>query len=147
MGKHGNVPQFGGGGNLIQRTEQRLRAEFDAKERFITDFLLQVGCDAFLIAAADVFQLGQGRAEKAIRAYKSTVMEMMERIVDFKGKDMDYYWDTLDRRIRQIVGDRNFAPREKRYDETGMAVFCELFIRTAKAIKEANLAGKDGGTG
>ena len=137
------------GQNAMQRIEARLRAEYDVKQQFSTDFLLQVCCDAFLLAASDVFQCGAGRAWKAIEAYRMYVNQIMDNLIeDSRGKNGDgdnellFFWTDLDRRLKQIVGKEKFTPHDERYDETGMKLFEGLFQRYMGrrliALKEAN---------
>lgn len=140
MGKNrGFVPPQKNG--MMERFKRQLEAEFDARERFQTDFLLQVGCDAFLMAAADVFKLGPGRAKKAMEAYRDYVMRIMDAVIENggqgrsgKGENLDYFWTDLDRRLKQICGD-SFTPHEERYEQTGLRLFAELFLRTVKGMK------------
>lgn len=126
------------GKNALDRLEYRLRAEYQVKQEFVIDFLLQVGCDAFLMASAEVFQLGKGRAAKAVAAYKKCVEAMMDNLVaDAPNKqgngddELAHYWADLDARIKQIVGDELFVPRETRYDEQGRRFLEGIFQRYA----------------
>lgn len=134
MGKNRkNVPQ-GRGKKPLDMVQDRMNREFAIKQQFQADFLLQAGADAFLLAAADVFQLGKGRAAAAIQAYKERLEELMDRLIDDgDSNELAYYWETLDRRLRQIVGDENFVPHDQRYDETGRRLFIGLYQRAVKA--------------
>lgn len=139
------------GKNALDRLEYRLRAEYQVKQEFVIDFLLQVGCDAFLMASAEVFQLGKGRAAKAVAAYKKCVEAMMDNLVaDAPNKqgngddELAHYWADLDARIKQIVGDELFVPREIRYDEQGHkfleGIFQRYCMKRAIALKAARNA-------
>lgn len=126
------------GKNALDRLEYRLRAEYQVKQEFVIDFLLQVGCDAFLMASAEVFQLGKGRAAKAVAAYKKFVETMMDNLVaDAPNKqgngddELTHYWADLDARLRQIVGDELFVPHDVRYDEQGHKFLEGIFQRYA----------------
>jgi hypothetical protein len=133
MGKNVRYVPQGRGKKPLDMVQERLEAEFDAKQRFQTDFLLQAGADAFLLAAADMFKLGKGRAAAAMETYKTRLMELMDRLIeDGDENGLEYYWQTLDARLRQIVGDENFVPHDQRYDETGRRIFLELFKRTVR---------------
>lgn len=157
MGKNNKFPagvNLARGQNAMQRMEARLRAEYDAKQQFSTDFLLQVGCDAFLLAASDVFQCGAGRAWKAIEAYRMYVNQIMDNLIDdSRGKngngdnELLFFWTDLDRRLEQIVGKEKFTPHNERYDETGTKLFEGLFQRymgrRILALKEAEKVRKE----
>lgn len=141
MGKNNKFPtgvNLARGQNALDRLEYRLRAEYQVKQEFVIDFLLQVGCDAFLMASAEVFQLGKGRAAKAVAAYKKCVEEMMDNLIaDAPNKqgngddELTHYWADLDARIKQIVGEELFVPRETRYDEQGHKFLEGIFHRYA----------------
>lgn len=134
MGKNGKFVPQGRGKKPLDMVQDRMRQEFAIKQQFQADFLLQAGADAFLLAAADVFQLGKGRAAAAMQAYKERLEELMDRLIeDGDNNELTYYWDTLDQRLRQIVGDENFVPHDQRYDETGRRLFIGLYQRSVQA--------------
>ena len=136
MGKKNNrVPQRRGM-NALERVRANIDEKYEIKQRFQTDFLLQAGCDAFMMTAADMFDLGPDRAMEAMNTYRDYIMKMMENLIeDSKDDDeLTYYWADLDRRLKQIVGEEHFAPYEQRYDETGVRIFGELYRRTARRI-------------
>lgn len=144
MGKQKrNVPQQRGM-NSFGVFRQRMEDQFETKQRFMTDFLLQAGCDAFMLAAADVFQMGPGRARAAMIAYREYVVSIMDALIeDSRGDDeLTYFWADLDRRIEQIVGTENFTPHEERYDDTGLRIFGELCKRTFERILNAKKSGE-----
>lgn len=145
MGKQRKFVPQSHGKKPLTMVQDRMEAEFAAKQQFQADFLLQAGADAFLLAAADVFQLGKGRAAAAMQAYKERLEELMDRLIaDGDSGDLAYYWETLDQRLRQIVGDEHFVPHDQRYDETGRRLFIGLFQRYMKAKLE-QLGKKAGG--
>lgn len=92
--------------------EQRRR---NAKDRARLDKQLQIhvqiGLDAACIAANDVFRMGPSRVEDFCRAYTQSYMEICSKIVD---DDADYAFTVLDRRLKQICGDK-FMPYRERY--------------------------------
>ena len=147
MGKQKrSVPQQRGK-NAFGVFQERMAEQFEAKQRFMTDFLLQAGCDAFILAAADVFDLGVEKAGEAVTAYREYLMQMMDALIE-DGRDDDeltYFWADLDRRLKQIVGDELFAPHEQRYDDTGLRIFGELCKRTFARILTAKKDGTEGG--
>ena len=139
MGKQKKMVPQQRGMNSFGIFQQRMEEKFEAKQRFMTDFLLQAGCDAFILTAADVFQLGPGRAKAAMTAYREYIIEIMDALIE-DGRDDDeltYFWADLDRRLEQIVGKDNFAPHEQRYDDTGIRIFGELCKRTFTKILTA----------
>ena len=135
--KHGGSYGGGRGKNFLERLEARQRAEADAKQQFQTDFLLQIGCDAFFLTAADLFDLQPGRAVEAMTTYREYIMVLMDNLIDDSRDDQEltYFWTDLDRRMKQIVGEDAFVPREERYDETGERIMHELLIRYAARVK------------
>lgn len=145
------------GKNALDRLEYRLRAEYQVKQEFVIDFLLQVGCDAFLMASAEVFQLGKGRAAKAVATYKKCVEAMMDNLVaDAPNKqgngddELAHYWADLDARIKQIVGDELFVPRDVRYDEQGQrfleGIFQRYALKRALTLRAEREEPEKGGT-
>lgn len=139
MGKQKrNVPQKRGM-NALGRVRANLEDLYEAKQRFMVDFLLQAGCDAFILAAADVFDLGEEKANEAVASYREYIMQMMDALIE-DSKDDDelvYFWTDLDRRLKQIVGDELFVPHDERYDETGLRIFGDLCKRTIAKILNA----------
>lgn len=128
--------------NVLERLRKQMAAEEDVRRRFQSDFLLQVGMDAMLMTAADVFGMGAGRAERTMVTYKEHVEEIMGRLIEDSlnkktgngDNQLEYFWESLDKRIHQIVGDRMFMGHKERYDETGMRLFLDLYRRTATQI-------------
>lgn len=114
------------GNPMLARMEARRRAVFDYEKSAEADILLQVCADAFLLACHEVFQMGPGRAEKALNAYRDKVMAIMDGIIqdgpkkDGSGdEDLTYFWTDLDRALFQTVGEKNFTPHEERYSGVG----------------------------
>lgn len=109
--------------------------------------------DAASMANADVFHMGFGRAKKwrdAVEAYLAEIDEMsaseLNRRVDYKGKvviDGDEYItatrDQIDRRLRWIYGDDNFADFAARYHWAENKPFFDEYEKLNKLI-EANAA-------
>lgn len=97
----------------ISQIEAKYNARFLAK----LDMLLQMGQDAAMIAASDTLQLGKGRAEAFCVAYRDAMNDMAGLMWADQHDDKEFVYakHQIDQRIRQIVGDENFAPWEERY--------------------------------
>ena len=138
------------GANALDRIQLREQAMYDKRMSIETDFLLQIGCDAFIMSCADLFDLQPSRAVEAFNTYRGYINSLLSHLLaDADDPDLVYFWTDLDRRMLQIVGKDAFAPREKRYDETGERVFKELFEiyaakLYAKKIEAAKVKKKDG---
>lgn len=129
--KHGNGARgvnLGGGLNPLDKIQIRERNKYDAKLTAQADFLLQIGCDAYLMSLVDLFDLQPGRANEVVNTYRDYINSLMAHLIDdASDPELVYFWTDLDRRMEQIVGKSNFQPREKRYDETGRRVFEGLY--------------------
>ena len=92
--------------------ERRYRAAFLGK----MDTLQQLCVDAAFLAAADVFGMGPGRCGRFGTAMMDYLHEMARLIAgDAAGDpDLEYTKETVDRRLRQICGEK-FEPWEERY--------------------------------
>ena len=152
--KHGNGARgvnLGGGLKPLDKIQIIERNKYDAKLTAQADFLLQIGCDAYLMALADLFDLQPGRANEAVNTYRDYINSLMAHLIDdASDPELVYFWTDLDRRMEQIVGKSNFKPREKRYDETGRRVFEGLYEayqarkKVAEQLAEVMKGGGDG---
>lgn len=152
--KHGNGARgvnLGGGLKPLDKIQIIERNKYDAKLTAQADFLLQIGCDAYLMALADLFDLQPGRANEAVNVYRDYINSLMAHLIDdASDPELVYFWTDLDRRMEQIVGKSNFKPREKRYDETGRRVFEGLYKayqarkKVAEQLAEVMKGGGDG---
>lgn len=77
----------------------------------------QIDCDAAMLAANEVFQMGPGRAKQFLEAMIKYVNEISELFLeDSKGDaTLEYAKHTLDKRIVDVVGEENFSPWDARY--------------------------------
>lgn len=77
----------------------------------------QIDCDAAMLAANEVFQMGHGRAKQFLEAMIKYVNEISELFLeDSKGDaTLEYAKHTLDKRIIDVVGEENFSPWDVRY--------------------------------
>ena len=143
--------KIGRGPNALDRIQRMEQAMYDKRMSVQADFLLQIGCDAFIMSCADLFDLQPARAMEAVNTYRKYINDLMGHLLaDADDPELVYFWTDLDRRMLQIVGDKAFVPKEKRYDETGERVFLDLFnayVARLYATKErkANGGGKEGG--
>ena len=152
--KHGNGARgvnLGGGLKPLDKIQIIERNKYDAKLTAQADFLLQIGCDAYLMSLVDLFDLQPGRALEAVNTYKTYINSLAAHLIDdASDPELVYFWTDLDRRMEQIVGKSNFKPREKRYDETGRRVFEGLYEayqarkKVAEQLAEAMKGGADG---
>ena len=152
--KHGNGARgvnLGGGLKPLDKIQIIERNKYDAKLTAQADFLLQIGCDAYLMSLADLFDLQPGRAIEAVNTYREYMNSLMAHLIDdASDPELVYFWTDLDRRMEQIVGKSNFKPREKRYDETGRRVFDGLYKayqarkKVAEQLAEVMKGGGDG---
>lgn len=151
--KHGNGARgvnLGGGLKPLDKIQIIERNKYDAKLTAQADFLLQIGCDAYLMALADLFDLQPGRANEAVNVYRDYINSLMAHLIDdASDPELVYFWTDLDRRMEQIVGKSNFKPREKRYDETGRRVFEGLYeaYQARKKVAEQLAEVMKGGGG
>ena len=112
---------------LRRKYEEKLlqaKAEFEvrlalaeANFRRMLAMGLQQSSDAALMAADDVFDVNAYSAEKFHKAHIFYVDKIAHMAVVEDKDDPDMWWtkDTVDRRLRQIVGDDNFQNWDERY--------------------------------
>ena len=79
--KHGNGARgvnLGAGLKPLDKIQIRERNKYDAKLTAQADFLLQIGCDAYLMSLVDLFDLQPGRANEAVelRSFKEVIPSM-----------------------------------------------------------------------
>lgn len=96
----------------------KMEARYQAMSARKVNVALQMAKDVADMAAAEVFQMGEGRAEKWTKVYSEILTEMME-MVSHDGKDdpeFVYAKTKIDERLKQING-KHFQPWEVRYYE------------------------------
>jgi hypothetical protein len=81
------------------------------------DMALQQSADAALMAADDTFDVNEYSAEKFHVAHIEYVNKIarMAVVEDKDDKEMVWTKATVDRRLLQIVGEKNFVPWDERY--------------------------------
>lgn len=77
---------------------------------------LQQGNDAAIMAIDDVFDVNEYTAQKFHESHIYYVNKMAHMAVVEDKEDPEMVWtkDTVDRRLLQIVGEKNFVPWEER---------------------------------
>lgn len=96
---------------------KRLDAQNKAKQGRQLIFAMQYAEDAAMMAAAEVFGMGEERAKRFGRAYCKYVNEISKLIfADSKDdKDCEYSRAKIDQRLSEICG-KYFQPWEVRYN-------------------------------
>lgn len=134
-----NLGQFNGGRgmNLADRITATEKAKYDRNLHAQLDFLLQIGCDAYVMSCADLFDLQTGRAAEAVETYRKYIYDLMDHMIEDAKDDPEnvYFWGDLDRRLEQICGAAAFVPKDERYDITGQRVFNHLLAVHAARLK------------
>ena len=99
-----------------------VQREVDIQLRLYGRNRMQLAEDAAFIAANEVLGLGAGRARAFGEAFVKYANEIAELVVeDSKADDsIEYAKVTLDRRIKEIVGEDNFSPFDERYGRHGI---------------------------
>lgn len=79
---------------------------------------MQMADDAALMAADDVFDVNEYSAERfhERHVYYVNKMSHMAVVEDRDDPHMEWTKDTIDRRLRQIVGEKNFVPWDERME-------------------------------
>lgn len=99
---------------LLAKYEAIWEARYTARLREA----LRIGEDANLISADEVFgDITEEQAELLHQTYKDTVKKICKLLLDDSKDDPDLEWstDNVDKRIRKIVGEKNFRPWNKRH--------------------------------
>lgn len=96
---------------------KRLEAQNKAKQSRQLMFAMQYAEDAAMMAAAEVFGMGEERAKRFGQAYCRYVNEISKLIhTDSKDdKDCEYSRAKIDQKLKEICG-KYFVPWEERYN-------------------------------
>ena len=96
----------------------RLLAEAHANYQSMLRMGMQQSHDAAIFAIDDVFDVNEYSAEKFHVAHIQYVNQMARMAVDDDKDDPEMVWTkaTIDKRLLQIMGEKNFVPWEKRMD-------------------------------
>ena len=134
-----NRGQFNGGRgmNLADRITATEKEKYNRNMNAQLDFLLQIGCDAYVMSCADLFDLQPGRAAEAVGTYRKYIYDLMDHMIEDAKDDPEnvYFWGDLDRRLEQICGPAAFVPKDERYDVSGQRVFNHLLAVHAARLK------------
>ena len=133
------------GMTALDRIQTKERIMYDQRTDKIVDFLLQIGCDAFILSNADLYDMQPGRVVEAVNTYRTYINELAAHLLDDADADEElvYFWTDLDRRLQQICGPK-FATHEQRYDETGRRAFAGIYdahIQRLALLKRIQDAG------
>lgn len=96
----------------------RLLAEAHANYQTMIRMGMQQSHDAALMAIDDVFDVNEYSAEKFHIAHIGYVNQISRMVIDDDKDDPEIVWTkaTVDRRLLQIVGEKNFVPWDERMD-------------------------------
>lgn len=109
---------------FLASIEEKYRREYEMKFRLMQaqymkqlDMALQQSADAALMAADDVFDVNVYSAEKFYAAHMEYVNRIAHMVVveDKDDPEMEWTKATVDKRLLQIVGQKNFVPWDDRY--------------------------------
>lgn len=94
----------------------RLLEEAHANYQTMLRMGMQQSHDAALMAIDDVFDVNEYSAEKFSVAHIGYVNKISRMVVDDDKDDPEIVWTkaTVDRRLLQIVGEKNFVPWDER---------------------------------
>lgn len=86
--------------------------------RALSNTAIQMCFDVACFAARDVFGLGPGRFQAFFDAYRKRYDEVAKLIHEDAKADVgiEYARETIDKGLKDIVGEQNFCPWEERYD-------------------------------
>lgn len=109
---------------MLDKIEAKYRREYElrlaqAKANFMIqlEMALQQSSDGALMALDDVLGVDAETAEKFLKAHIQNVNKIAHMAVVEDEDDPDMWWtkDTVDRRLKQILGEENFIPWDERY--------------------------------
>ena len=103
---------------VTEETREEIRAEVLEEYKIKMGIALQMSLDAAFFAANEVFRMGPGRVQAFFDAYTQNYRDI-NRILSEDGKaddDLVYSTTVIDRRLKEIVGEKLFQPWEVRYE-------------------------------
>ena len=109
--------------SFLASIEEKYRREYEQKLAIANaQYMLQLEMavqqcsDAALMAADDTFDVNEYSAEKFHKAHVDYMNKISHMdVVEDDDPDMEWTKETVDRRILQIVGKKNFVPWDERY--------------------------------
>lgn len=101
---------------MLQKMNAANAAKYELQYQRKQKILVQMCCDAALIAVNDIFGAGPVRAKRFLTAMENNVDEISTMILDAAKDDPDivYAKAKLDERLKQICGDE-FKEWDERY--------------------------------
>lgn len=95
----------------------QLLAEAKANYMRRLDIAMQMSSDGALMAADDTFDVNEYSAEKFHLSHIDYVNNIAKLFIEDSESDPECVFSKtdIDRRLKQIVGEKNFAPCEERY--------------------------------
>lgn len=95
----------------------QLLAEAKANYMKRLDMALQMSADGALMAADDTFDVNEYSAEKFHLSHIDYVNNIAKLFIEDSESDPECVFSKtdIDRRLKQIVGEKNFAPCDERY--------------------------------
>lgn len=109
---------------MLAKIEEKYRREYELRLniaerdfRMMLDMVLQQSADAAIMAIDDVFDVNETSAKKFHDAHVAYVNKIahMAVVEDKDDREMAWTKETIDRRLKQIVGTENFVPWDGRY--------------------------------
>ena len=98
------------GNPMLNKIHGQEKAIFDRK----LDIAMQMCFDASVLACREVFQLGPGRFLKYADEFKKN-LNAISTLFAQDSADLEYSVERLDGALKQICGEKNHTPFNKRY--------------------------------
>jgi hypothetical protein len=111
-------------GDMLSRMEAKIRREYEAKLAVVIAeyniklrMALQQCNDAAMFAIDDVFDVNEYSAEQFFIKHTEYMNEISKMAIEDGNDDPEMVWtkETVDRRLRKIVGEKNFVPWDERH--------------------------------
>lgn len=96
----------------------KLQAQYEVRSARKVNVAMQMAKDVADMAAAEMFGMGEGRAEKWTKIYSDILNDMMRMIASDNEDDQEIVYSRakVDERLKQIYG-KHFQPWEARYSD------------------------------
>ena len=100
---------------MSRKNAYAVKLKNDRSERIIIH--TQMCLDAAMMAANDVFNMGESRCQEFASRFSHYVAEIAQTTIE-DSRDMEYTKERIDNRLRAICG-KHFVPYEVRYGRKG----------------------------